>query len=385
MAAGHGAVEDLGKRVKIAEQNKNFWKGRTVFVTGHTGFKGSWLSLMLAAHSANVTGYALAPHTRPSLFERANVARCLSDSTVADIRDRTSLLTAMKRAQPEIVFHLAAQPLVLNSYDNPLETYEVNVMGTANTLDACRFVESVKAIVVVTTDKVYENLGWEWGYRENDRLGGSDPYSNSKACCELLVQAYRRSFFSPGAAQSRTIGLATARAGNVIGGGDWSPNRLVPDVLKAVESCKPLQLRYPHATRPWQHVLEPLSGYIRLGEKLLEAPAEYSDAWNFSPRSEDVRDVLSVVEILRDKLNHSLAVEIADCSSQLHEAALLNLDSSKAIARLNWMPRWSLDDALTAVVDFWEESQRDGDLREVCLRQIAQYSTASLQPSAKRE
>lgn len=384
MAEWHGSLEDLGTDVKTIAQNTNFWEGRRVFVTGHTGFKGSWLSLMLAARSAKVAGYALPPHTTPSLYERADVARCLGESTFADIRDRASLLKAMERARPEIVFHLAALPLVLDSYDNPLETYEVNVMGTANTLDACRFVDSVKAVVVVTTDKVYENRGWEWGYRENDRLGGSDPYSNSKACCELVVQAYRRSFFSAGTHQSRNLGVATVRAGNVIGGGDWSPNRLVPDVLKAAESRQPLKLRYPHATRPWQHVLEPLSGYLCLGEKLLENPHEYAEAWNFSPRSEDVRDVLSVVDLLRAKLNHSIAVEIASGSSQQHEATLLNLDSSKAMARLNWMPRWNLDDALTEVVNFWEESQRSEELREVCLRQIARHSANNLQPFNKR-
>ena len=367
------------------EQNKNFWEGRRVFVTGHTGFKGSWLSLMLAARSANVSGYALPPYTTPSLYERAGVVRSLSDSTFADIRDRASLLKSMERAKPEIVFHLAAQPLVLNSYDNPLETYEVNVMGTANTLDVCRSVDTVKAVVVVTTDKVYENCGWEWGYRENDRLGGSDPYSNSKACCELVTQAYRRSFFSSGAANSRTIGVATARAGNVIGGGDWSPNRLVPDVLQAATSRQPLRLRYPHATRPWQHVLEPLSGYIRLSEELWKHPLEYSEAWNFSPRSEDVRDVISVVDILRAKLNQPITVEIADSSLQQHEAALLSLDSAKATRRLNWIPRWNLDEALTQVVQFWEESQRGGDLRDVCLRQISSHYSASLEPSYNRE
>lgn len=355
------------------EHSAHFWKGRRVLITGHTGFKGSWLSMWLAARHAHVFGYALDPHTSPSLFEKANVAECMTRSYIADIRDCSALLRAIEDTRPEVVFHLAAQPLVLNSYANPVETYEVNVMGTVNTLEACRRVDSVKAIVVVTTDKVYENQEWTWGYRENDRLGGNDPYSNSKACCELVVQAYWRSFFRNSCDGNQRIGLATARAGNVIGGGDWSANRLVPDILRAAEAKRPLQLRYPHAVRPWQYVLEPLNGYMRLAELLFSEPDMYSRAWNFAPRSEDVATVQTVAEGLISKLGQPVSIDFDADTPKQHEAALLTLDCALALAQLGWTQRWDLDEALSHIADFWLRSQSVSDLRALCLQQIDQY------------
>jgi CDP-glucose 4,6-dehydratase len=275
-----------------------FWNGKRVFLTGHTGFKGGWLSLWLASMGAKVTGYALAPNTEPNFFKVALVEKDLEKSHIADIRNLVTLQDAMKEAQPEIVIHMAAQPLVRYSYVNPVETYATNVMGTIHVLEAIRSLECVRAVVVVTTDKCYENKEWAWGYRENEPMGGHDPYSNSKGCAELVTSAYRESYFSPKTYESHRVSIASARAGNVIGGGDWSEDRLIPDAIKAFERGESLMIRNPLATRPWQHVLEPLSGYLVLAQALYKVGAKFDGGWNFGPRDEDARSVQEVINLL---------------------------------------------------------------------------------------
>lgn len=345
-----------------------FWEGRRVFVTGHTGFKGSWLCLWLQHLGANVTGYALAPVTRPSLFESASVASNMC-SLIGDIRDADALRKAMHQSAPEVVIHMAAQPLVRASYENPVETYSVNVIGTAQVLETVRGCPSVRAVVSVTTDKCYDNREWHWGYRETDRLGGRDPYSSSKAGAELVTSAYRSSFFlssEPG------VALATARAGNVIGGGDWSNSRLIPDILAAIEAGKPVSIRYPDAIRPWQHVLEPLAGYLDLSERLLSDQGNaFSEAWNFGPRDEDARPVRWIVEQLLDRWG-SGSWEV-DVSAQPYESTHLKLDCSKALARLDWRPRWDLTETLNAIIDWQRAYLKGNDMRQFTLEQITQY------------
>lgn len=329
-------------------QTTNFestYKGRRVFITGHTGFKGSWLSLWLASLGAEISGYARDPETTPNHWDMTGLS--LSHETRADIRDAVQLADALKKAQPEIVFHLAAQPLVRRSYRDPLETFDTNVMGTANLLEACRQTPSVRAIVVITTDKCYENKEWEWGYRENDRLGGHDPYSASKACAEIVANSYRQSFFS----QKDAPLLATARAGNVIGGGDWSEDRLIPDMVRAVQTGKPLAIRAPHATRPWQHVLDPLSGYLLLGKNLLEGHHEFAEGWNFGPDHTGNRTVEEIMNTMRREW--PAVTWENDTSSQPHEATLLQLDSTKARQQLGWAPRWSLDESLCQTANWY--------------------------------
>jgi CDP-glucose 4,6-dehydratase len=350
--------------------NPAFWQGKRVFLTGHTGFKGSWLSLWLQSMGAQVHGFALTPPTEPSLFAAANVAQGMV-STIGDIRDYQAVLAAMQACQPEIVLHLAAQPLVRYSYQAPVETYATNVMGTVHVLEAARQVGSVRAIVNVTTDKCYENQEWVWGYREDEPMGGYDPYSNSKGCSELVTSAYRRSFF-----QNSGIALASARAGNVIGGGDWAADRLVPDILRAFEKQQPVVIRNPHSTRPWQHVLEPLSGYLVLAEKLSAQGQAFAEGWNFGPQDDDAQPVSWIVE-------HMVAGWADGSSWQLdggehpHEAHYLKLDISKARARLGWQPRWSLDQALQHIVTWHRAWLAGDDVRTLCLRQIEQYSTTA--------
>lgn len=322
----------------------NIYQNRRVLLTGHSGFKGSWLALWLQEMGADVTGLALAPETEPSHW--ALLGLPLQTHRV-DIRDFAIMREVVQKTQPEIIFHLAAQPLVRRSYRDPLETWSTNVMGTANVLEACRQTDSVRAIVVVTTDKCYENREWEWGYRENDRLGGHDPYSASKAGAELVVASYRNAFFENAASPL----LASARAGNVIGGGDWSADRLIPDLVKAVSQNEQLQVRSPNATRPWQHVLESLSGYLCLGQKLFEGRAEFAQSWNFGPDTDGNRTVAEVLSGLK-KIWSALEWSHAK-GHHPHEATLLYLDSAKARQHLQWSPIWSLDQCLQATAEWY--------------------------------
>jgi len=349
----------------------SFWAGKVVLLTGHTGFKGSWLSLWLQAMGAKVIGYALPAPTNPSLFGAANIAEGMI-SIESDIRDFAALAAVFAKYQPEIVIHMAAQPLVRYSYANPIETYSTNVMGTVHLLEAARLTSSVRAIVNVTSDKCYENREWAWGYRENEPMGGYDPYSNSKGCAELVASAYRSSYFNPGNFTDHGVALASARAGNVIGGGDWAGDRLIPDIMRAITQGEPVHIRNPHAIRPWQHVLEPLSGYLLLAQKLYQQGAAYAESWNFGPSDEDAKPVQWIVERLT-KAWDERAIWVLDDGEHPHEAHYLKLDCSKAKARLNWQPRWCLEDALAAIIE-WHRAYRDGkDMHELTLRQIRAY------------
>lgn len=356
---------------------RTFWSGRRVFLTGHTGFKGSWLSLWLQSLGADVTGYALAPNHGENLFEVARVGEGMH-SVLADVRDLPSLMHEMKRAAPEIVIHMAAQALVRESYAAPLDTYAVNVMGTANVLEAVRFTPEVRAVVSVTTDKCYENREWNWGYREVDHLGGYDPYSSSKACAELVTAAYRSSFFNPTLHAQHGVAVASGRAGNVIGGGDWARDRLIPDLLSALGRGEPVRIRNPNAIRPWQHVLEPLSGYLRLVEQLASSDgAAYSEAWNFGPADDDARPVQWIVERMIERWGGSSSW-VRDDQVQPHEATYLKLDCSKARARLGWVPRWNLATALSAIID-WQRAYVDGaDMRLTTLAQIHDFESKAV-------
>lgn len=349
--------------------NSDFWRDKRVFLTGHTGFKGGWLSLWLQSLGAQVYGYALKPPTETNLFTVAEVEKGMSSSVIADIREGERLKKAMQLADPEIVFHLAAQPLVRYSYVQPAETYEVNVMGTVHLLEAVRATPEVKAVVNVTTDKCYENREWVWGYRENEAMGGFDPYSSSKGCAELVTSAYRQSFLA-----SAGIALASARAGNVIGGGDWAADRLIPDFLRAMDAGETLKIRSPHSTRPWQHVLEPLSGYLALAERLYTEGQSFAEGWNFGPKDEDARPVGWIVEQMAQMRKD--VVWQCDETPQPHEANYLKLDSSKAHSQLNWQPRWRLQTALQKTLE-WHEAWRSGtDMRAVTLAQVADYQGA---------
>ncbi len=344
----------------------DFWCGKRVFLTGHTGFKGGWLSLWLQDMGAEVHGYALQPPTESNLFTVAQVAKGMASSVIADIRDADRLRLAMQSTNPDIVLHLAAQPLVRYSYTEPAETYAVNVMGTVHVLEAVRATTGVKAVVNVTTDKCYENREWVWGYRENEAMGGFDPYSSSKGCAELVTSAYRQSFLEPAG-----IALASARAGNVIGGGDWAADRLIPDFLRAMDADEVLKIRSPQSTRPWQHVLEPLSGYLELAKRLYVDGMSFAEAWNFGPKDEDARSVRWIVERMAEMRKD--VIWQCDETAQPHEANFLKLDSSKAHSKLNWQPRWRLKTALQKTLD-WHGAWRNGaDMRSVTLAQIADY------------
>lgn len=347
--------------------NAAFWCGKKVFLTGHTGFKGSWLSLWLQSMGAEVHGLALDPPTTPDLFTEARVAESMT-SMKGDIRDYATVLAAMAACRPEIVIHMAAQALVRYSYQAPVETYATNVMGTVHVLEAARQTDSVRAIVNVTTDKCYENKEWVWGYRENEPMGGHDPYSSSKGCSELVTSAYRRSF-----CQNSGIALASARAGNVIGGGDWATDRLVPDILRAFESNRPVVIRNPHAIRPWQHVLEPLSGYLTLAERLYTEGPSWAEGWNFGPYDEDVRTVQWIVERMAQLWGGDAAWH-RDDGDHPHEANYLKLDISKAKARLDWSPRWDLATALQHVTDWHQAWLAGKDVKALCIKQIQRYN-----------
>jgi CDP-glucose 4,6-dehydratase len=348
--------------------NAGFWSGRRVLVTGHTGFKGSWLSIWLKELGAKVTGYALPPATDPSLFQIANVAKRV-DSVFGDVRDLEALKDCVRRSRAEVVIHMAAQALVRPSYADPVGTYQTNVMGTVNLLEAVRGQPDVRAVVVVTSDKCYENRERLRGYRESDPMGGRDPYSSSKGCAELVTAAYRSSFFS---GAQPAVGISSARAGNVIGGGDWAVDRLVPDVMAGFAKGKSVTIRNPSAIRPWQHVLEPLAGYLTLAEKVFHQPADYSEGWNFGPRDEDAKPVSWLVCRLAE-LWGSDAKWIASSSEEVHEAGILKLDCSKARARLGWTPRLDLDDALAWVVEWHRAYEKGLDAGAVAQEQMHRY------------
>jgi CDP-glucose 4,6-dehydratase len=365
----------MGQRQSAVENmvEPSFWAGKVVLLTGHTGFKGSWLSLWLQDMGAKVIGYALAAPTNPSLFEAADVAEGMV-SIESDIRDFAALSGVFAKYQPEIVIHMAAQPLVRYSYANPIETYSTNVMGTVHVLEAARLTGSVRAIVNVTSDKCYENREWAWGYRENEPMGGYDPYSNSKGCAELVASAYRSSYFNHGNFAEHRVALASARAGNVIGGGDWAEDRLIPDIMRAIMQGKPVHIRNPHAIRPWQHVLEPLSGYLLLAQKLYQQGAAFAEGWNFGPNDDDAKPVQWIVESLTEAWGEGASWQL-DQGDHPHEAHYLKLDCSKAKARLNWQPRWNLDEALGNIVTWHKAYKGSIQMREITLKQIADFQT----------
>ena len=351
--------------------NASFWKGRRVFITGHTGFKGTWLCLWLHMLGAKVTGYALNPPTKPSLFELCRVDDLVS-SVISDVRDSESLSKAMKIANPEVVIHMAAQPLVRDSYQIPVETYAINVMGTVNLLESVRKTESVRCVINVTTDKCDENKEWAWGYRENEPLGGHDPYSSSKACSELVTMAYRSSFFNSADYNKHSKGIASARAGNVIGGGDWATDRLIPDCIIALLEGREIIIRNPHAIRPWQHVLEPLSGYLLLAQKLVEDGAAFSSAWNFGPHDSDAKPVEWLIREICRRWGEKASYRV-DKGWHPHEARYLKLDCSKARTELGWNPKWDLERALESIIKWTRVYQKKGDLRKTCFSQIEAY------------
>ncbi len=356
--------------------NPAFWPGKKVFLTGHTGFKGSWLSLWLQKLGTDLAGYALEPTNTPNLFDIAAVGAGMK-CQAADIRDRNSLLNAIRKAQPEIVIHMAAQALVRRSYQIPVETYEMNIMGTVNLLEAVRQVDSVRAVIIVTSDKCYENKEWIWGYREEEPMGGFDPYSSSKGCAEIITAAYRNSYFHVDKFHEHRVGLATVRAGNVIGGGDWAEDRLIPDIMRCIMQNKAIKIRYPNSIRPWQHVLEPLRGYLQLAERLYADGANYSGGWNFGPADEDAKPVHWIVDKIIEHWGYTQPWElIAD--HQLHEAHYLKLDCSKARIRLNWQPQWGLDKALNAIVMWYKAYQSGVNMLDETLRQISQYESVQL-------
>lgn len=355
------------------EMNPAFWSGKRVFLTGHTGFKGSWMSLWLQSLGVELTGFALHPPTQPNLFEEGKVTQGMR-SIIGDIRDLTCLQKAMQEYQPEIVIHMAAQPLVRYSYTNPVETYATNVMGTVHMFEAVRHTPSVKAVVNITTDKCYENKEWAWGYRENEPMGGYDPYSNSKGCAELVTSAYRSSFFNPHEYHKHGVAIASVRAGNVIGGGDWAIDRLIPDILTAFEAGRPVTIRNPNSIRPWQHVLEPLRGYLMLAEQLYAHGPAFAEGWNFGPNDEDARPVEWIVNELSSIWGQGATWQLAE-GDHPHEATYLKLDISKARSQLHWQPALRLGEALKMIVEWTKQRQAKADIRTITLDQIKTYQT----------
>ena len=351
--------------------NPDFWRGKRVLLTGHTGFKGSWLAIWLQSMGADLSGYASGVPTTPSLYEEGYVHEGMVN-IFGDVRDFEKLLSVFNSFKPEIVFHLAAQSLVLKGYENPIDTYSTNVMGTVNILECSRRCPAVKAIINVTTDKCYENREWPWGYRECDALGGFDPYSNSKGCSELVTSSYRSSYFNPENYLAHGVALATVRAGNVIGGGDWAENRLIPDILSSFQRKQAVIIRSPESIRPWQHVLEPLRGYLMLAERLYQDGATFSEAWNFGPRDEDVQTVAWIVNEMSNLWGEDARWIFSELPHP-HEAHFLKLDISKAKSKLNWYPRLRLSDSLRLVVDWSQQRSAGISVRQITESQIAQY------------
>ena len=355
--------------------NPAFWQGKRVFLTGHTGFKGGWLSLWLQSLGAEVTGYALNPPSEPSLFAVANVAGNMK-SVIGDVRDPDALQRAMQEANPEIVIHMAAQSLVRYSYANPVETYATNVLGSVHLLEAVRNTKGVKAIVNVTSDKCYDNREWLWGYREDEAMGGHDPYSNSKGCAELVTAAYRSSFFNPVFYQKHGVAIASARAGNVIGGGDWASDRLIPDFIRAIVKGETLIIRSPNAIRPWQHVLEPLSGYLLLAEKLYKHGSKFAEAWNFGPSDNDAKSVEWIIGQLVKKWGEGASFMVDASSANLHEAHFLKLDCNKARMQLGWKPQWDATETIKRIC-CWHKAHLNGqDMNVYTLTEIQQYQAS---------
>lgn len=354
--------------MEVRQVDKSFWNGKRVFLTGHTGFKGSWLSLWLTAMGAIVKGYALEPDSNPALFYVARVSSDM-ESEFGDIRDLEKISKSMVEFSPDILIHMAAQPLVRLSYAQPVATYATNVMGTVHVLEAARSCPNLKAIVSVTTDKCYDNKEWVWGYREEEPMGGHDPYSSSKGCAELVTAAYRKSFFSTGDAAA----VASARAGNVIGGGDWALDRLIPDVLKAFHDAEPVIIRNPLATRPWQHVLEPLSGYLLLAESLYQEGQKYAEAWNFGPQDQDCKNVEWILNEMVNLWGDGASWKL-DVDPQPHEARFLKLDCSKSKSLLKWEPKWAISEVLKKIRDWDTHYIAKADMQNYCLKEIEQYN-----------
>jgi len=363
-------VADLvsGSGPGVIGVDPSFWRERSVLITGHTGFKGGWLSLWLQSLGCRVQGLSLGVPTAPSLYTAAGVSRGMASEVFVDVRDHEAIDRALGALEPEIVIHMAAQALVRRSYEEPRETYAINVMGTVNVLDAVRRVPAVRVVVVVTSDKCYENRDWDWGYRENEAIGGRDPYSSSKGAAELVTAAYRASFFG-GETGAR---VASARAGNVIGGGDWAQERLVPDAVRARSASHPIRLRNPEAIRPWQHVLNPLSGYLVLAERLWFDPT-LATAWNFGPPDEDARSVAWIVDQLRARWDGRPVWEPVS-GVQPHEARVLKLDSSRSRSQLGWRPPVRLDVALDSIVAWYDACERSADVRDLTISQIARLT-----------
>ena len=355
----------------------NVFADKTVLITGHTGFKGSWLCIWLKELSADIVGYALEPYTERDNFAVSGLKDKVTH-IIGDVRDYQNLSKVFEKYQPEFVFHLAAQPIVRESYINPKETYDINIGGTVNVLECCRLTDSVRVVINITSDKCYENHEWVWGYRENDPMGGYDPYSSSKGCSELITAAYRQSFFNPSTSQllnlstsKSSVALSSVRAGNVIGGGDWQKDRIIPDCIKALENDSPIEIRNPHATRPWQHVLEPLSGYLLLASKMYEEPQKYCGAWNFGPNQDSIISVGEIADIIVAKWGNGSWIDKTD-KSEPYEANLLSLDISKAKSYLQWSSVWDTKKSIEKTVK-WYRGYKRKDPYEICKSQINEY------------
>jgi CDP-glucose 4,6-dehydratase len=352
--------------------NNHFWRGKKVFITGHTGFKGSWLSLWLQMSGAEVYGYSLPPSTDPNLFELFGINKKIN-SQFGDIRNFNSLKESIVQSSPDILFHMAAQAIVNDSYLNPVETYDTNVMGTVNVLEAIRHSKTLKAAVIITSDKCYENKEWLWGYRENEPLGGYDPYSSSKACAEIITSAYRNSFFNSNEYGKHGLAIATARAGNVIGGGDWAQHRLIPDIVRSIMANKDILIRRPNAIRPWQHVLEPLHGYMELAAKLFNQKLFFADSWNFGPLDSNVRTVESILNAFMNTWGEDIKYRTQESKSAVHEAHYLKLDSSKARTLLEWYPQWDIKETIQKTALWYKAFFNHEDMFLYSIREIEQY------------